>query len=164
MDIVTPNIGLLFWTAFIFGIVLVLLGAFAWKPILKALRDREQTIADSLNAAKRASEEASQVSAANEKQLQMGREEVNKLMAEAKSLREKMIADAKLEAEKVSARELANARAAIQQEKNTAMAEVKNLAAQLSVDIAEKILKQKFQDHGQQEAFAKQSLNEVTLN
>jgi F-type H+-transporting ATPase subunit b len=160
--LVSPNIGLIFWTALIFILLLVVLRAFAWKPILGALADREKSIADALSAAERAAQQAGEVSAQNEAQLREGREQVNRMLAEAKHLREKMMADAKADADATTRRELEAARAAIVAEKNAALAEVKNLAATLAVEIAEKIMKQQFQEPDQQEAFARQTLQEAS--
>ena len=150
MQIVTPEFGLIFWQLVIFLLVLFLLAKFAWKPILVGLKNREDSIEQALRMADQAKLEMQTLKAGNEKLLTDARLERDRIMQEAN-----MMANRHREAEKARATEEADriiqqAREAIQTEKNAALAEVKNTAAQLSVDIAERILRRELTDQAAQ--------------
>jgi len=164
MNIVTPELGLLFWTSLIFLIALVLLSRFAWKPILKSINDRTKSIEDALQAAELAKTEMKALGAENERLIMEARAERDTMLLEAKRVREEMLAKAKVDADAISKRELEQARIAITQEKNAALAEVKNIAAELSISIAEKIMKNQLGSKEAQESLAKEYLASVKLN
>jgi F-type H+-transporting ATPase subunit b len=164
MEIVTPNFGLIFWQLVIFLLVLFLLAKFAWKPILLSLKEREDSIENALRMADQAKIEMQQLKAGNEKLLADARHERDRMMQEAT-----VMANQHREAEKGRATEEANriiqhAREAIQQEKNAALAEVKNTAAQLSVDIAERILRRELAEPAAQTQLVDSYLKDVKLN
>jgi F-type H+-transporting ATPase subunit b len=164
MNLVTPEFGLLFWQTTIFLIVFIILAKFAWKPIIKALEEREDVIADALGAAEKAKEEMKKLQADNEKMLQEARIERDKVLKEAQSTANAIIAEAKEKATVEGNRLVDNARAVINTEKLAALAEVKNTAAVLSLEIAEKLLKKNLTGEDSQKALVGEYLNEVKLN
>ena len=164
MDLVTPNIGLLFWQALTFLLVLWLLSKFAWKPIMAALREREASIEDALSAAEKAKLEIQGLKAENEKLLAEARLERDKILKEASDAGNNIIETAKLRANEEGARMIAQAREAIENEKRAAITEVKNMAATLSIEIAEQILKRELSNPQAQHALAQDYIREVALN
>ena len=163
MDLITPGIGLLFWTSLTFIILLVLLAKFAWKPILGALKEREQSISDALNSAEKAREEMAQLSADNERLIQDAKEEQARILKEAQVTANTIVADAKDKATSEMAVIKDKATQSIEQEKKAAMAEIKALTAELSVNIAEKILRNELKDKSAQEALVEQYIKESDL-
>ena len=160
----SPELGLIFWQLVIFLLVLFLLGKFAWKPILLSLKEREDSIEGALRMADRTKLEMQQLKAGNEKLLADARLERDRMMQEAQ-----VMANQFRETEKIKAVEEANritqqAREAIQQEKNAALAEVRNTAAQLSLDIAERILRRELADPAAQTQLVDAYLKDVKLN
>jgi F-type H+-transporting ATPase subunit b len=164
MKLVTPEIGLIFWMSVTFLIVLFLLAKFAWKPILNMIHEREASIEDALASAERAKREMAELKASNEKILNEARAERDTLLKEARDTRETIIAEAKGKAQKEADRLLASARENIQTEKAAAMADLKNQVATLSIEIAEKILKEHLSSDDKQKALVKNLLQDVNLN
>jgi F-type H+-transporting ATPase subunit b len=164
MSIVTPELGLIFWQIFIFGIVLVLLRAFAWKPILASLKERESSIEGALRMADQAKLEMQELKAGNEKLLAEARMERDRILKEATDVSNQLIEQAKNKATEEGSRMILQAREAIQNEKNSALAEVKNTAAKLSIDIAERILRRELADQPAQQQLVDSYLQEVKLN
>ncbi|MBX0292726.1 F0F1 ATP synthase subunit B [Hymenobacter sp. HSC-4F20] len=164
MQIVTPELGLIFWQLVIFGIVLILLRAFAWKPILSSLKERESSIEGALRMADQAKLEMQQLKAGNEKLLAEARMERDRILKEATDVSNQLIEQAKNKANEEGARMIVQAREAIQNEKNAALAEVKNTAAKLSIDIAERILRRELADQPAQQQLVDSYLQEVKLN
>jgi F-type H+-transporting ATPase subunit b len=164
MQIVTPEFGLIFWQLVIFGIVLLLLRTFAWKPILGALSEREDSIENALRLASQAKLEMQALQAGNEKLLAEARLERDRILKEATDVSNKLIEQAKNKATEEGGRMINQAREAIQNEKNAALAEVKNTAAQLSIDIAERILRRELADTASQKELVNSYLKEVKLN
>ncbi len=164
MELLTPAIGLVFWTTLAFLVVLFLLRKFAWKPILKAVNDREENIRESLESAERAREEMKGLQANNEKLLQEAREERSKMLSEAKAIKEQMIADAKEQARAEANKVAEQSRAEIENMKKGAMEEMKNLAAGLALEVAEKVLRKELKDDASQQAYVAGLLKDVTPN
>lgn len=164
MQIVTPELGLIFWQLVIFGIVLLLLRAFAWKPILASLKERESSIEGALRMADQAKLEMQQLKAGNEKLLAEARMERDRILKEATDVSNQLIEQAKTKATEEGSRMILQAREAIQNEKNSALAEVKNTAAKLSIDIAERILRRELADQPAQQQLVDSYLQEVKLN
>ncbi|NOQ25512.1 MAG: F0F1 ATP synthase subunit B [Bacteroidales bacterium] len=164
MELVKPDLGLLFWMIISFSILLYVLIKFAWKPILKALNDREKSITKSLLAAQKAKDEMAKIEFGNEKITQLAKMERESLIKEAKELKNNIIEEArenaKLEAKKI----LEEARQSVEQEKNKVINEIKNQVAALSVDIAEKILKQKLGDEAKQKSLIDELVKDIELN
>jgi F-type H+-transporting ATPase subunit b len=164
MELVKPSIGLIFWMVVSFSIILFLLKKFAWKPILGMIKEREQSIENALAAAENAKLEMKALQSNNEKILADARAERDLLLKDARDIREKMIADAKGLASKEGERMLAAARENIQNEKNAAIAELKNQVATLSIEIAEKILKSELSSDEKQKTLVNTLLKDVNLN
>ena len=133
--------GLFFWQIILFVLLLILLRRFAWKPILKAVNDREEGIKNALAAAEEAKKEMQNVTADSEKLLQEARAEREAMLKEARQIKEKMIADAKEQAQVEGDKMIRAAQQSIEGEKNAAIADIKNQVASLSVEIAEKVLR-----------------------
>ncbi|POY35080.1 ATP synthase F0 subunit B [Solitalea longa] len=164
MDLVTPSIGLVFWTTVTFFFLFILLRVFAWKPIVSALNERERSIEDALNAADKAKEELTRLNQESDKLLKDARLERDKILKEAKTLGDNLIAEAKHNAQTEGAKMIAKAHDEINAQKNAALAEVKNQVASLSIDIAEKILRKKFENAGEQQTLVAELLKDVKLN
>ena len=164
MKLVTPDIGLLFWMLVSFGIVLFLLRKFAWKPILASLKSREESISEALNTAKKAKEEMASLKADNEKLLQQARAERDAMLKEARDTKDAIIAESKSKAQAEANKILASARETINTEKNAAIAELKNQVASMSIDIAEKILRQELSRDEKQKSLMENLMRDVSLN
>ena len=164
MDLITPSVGLIFWTAVVFIILLVLLRSLAWKPILSAVKEREQSIEDALNAAKKAKEEMALLNAQNEKIMKEARAERDAILKEAREMKENIINEAKNSATVEGNKLIENAKTAIQNEKASAMADIKNQVGQLSIEIAEKILTKELADKSAQVALVNDVIDQVKFN
>lgn len=164
MDLVTPSIGLVFWSTISFLTLLFLLTKFAWKPITAALLERENSIDAALQAAENARKQMEKLTADNEKLLNQARAERDAMLKEASEMKDSIIAQAKKSAGEEGAKMLANAKEGIEQEKVAAMNQLKTQVAMLSVDMAEKILRTKMDDRAQQEAFVNENIKSISLN
>jgi F-type H+-transporting ATPase subunit b len=164
MDLILPSIGLIFWMTLTFLIVFLLLRKMAWKPILKALKDREKSIQDALDSAQRAKEEMQALQASNEAILMEARNERDKLLKEARETKESIIGEAKAGAQKEADKIMQNARESIQSEKVAALDELKNQVAKLSIEIAEKIIRTELSSDEKQKVLVNTLMDEVKLN
>jgi F-type H+-transporting ATPase subunit b len=162
--LIDPGLGLVFWMTITFILVLFILTKFAWKPILKALKERESSIEDALNSAQKAKLEIQKSQAENQRILEEARVERDKVLKEAQATATSIINQAKDKAGDEAAKQLENARLSIQSEKNAALTEIRNLVGNLSVDIAEKIVKKELQSDSSNQALVQQYLNEAKLN
>ena len=164
MDLVTPGLGLIFWSVLTFLFLLFILRKFAWKPILDAVSEREEGIRNALLSAENAKKEMQNLKSDNEKLLADARIERDTMMKEAREIKEKMIADAKTEAQVAGQKMIEQAKAAINSEKNAAMAELKAQVSTLSLDIAEKLLKDELSNKEAQTKLVEKMLGDVKLN
>ena len=164
MELVKPEIGLIFWMSVTFLIVLFLLTKFAWKPILSMIKTRETAIEDALSAAEKAKKEMAALQANNQHLINQTKLERDTLLKEAREAKDAIILEAKTKASKEAEKLLAAARESIHNEKMAAMTELKNQVAVLSVEIAEKILKEHLSSDDKQKALVKNLLEEVSLN
>ena len=164
MNLVTPGEGLIFWTTLSFIILLILLRKFAWKPILSAVSTREESISSALNAAEEAKKEMANLTSTNERLLNEAREERDSLMKEAREMKADIIAKAKEEAVSEGDKMIAKAKAAIDTERKSAMTELKNQVAALSIDIAEKVVKGSLSGDDKQKQLVNELVEEVNLN
>ena len=164
MDLITPQLGLLFWQTILFLLLLFILTKFAWKPIMASLHEREDSIESALRMADQAKIEMQQLKAGNEKLLLEARQERDRLMQEATVMVNQFRETEKAKAVEEANRITQQAREAIQTEKNAALAEVKNTAAQLSVDIAERILRRELAEPAAQTQLVNSYLKDVKLN
>lgn len=158
-----PDPGLLIWMCISFGILVFLLGKFAWKPILGAVKTREQSIADALNEAKKMRDDMAKMSASNEEIMRQARAERDTLLKEARDIRDKEISEAKTKAKAEADAMLGRAREDIRNEKNAAIVELRNQVAELSVQVAERILKEKLGDAAAQKALVDKVMADVDL-
>jgi F-type H+-transporting ATPase subunit b len=163
MELVTPDIGLVFWTTLCFAILLFILRKFAWKPILEAISERERSIEDSLSKAEAAKEEMARLTNENEALLKQAYAERDVILQEARKLKDKIVSEAKEAAHTEGARMIENARLEINMQKALAIADVKNQVATLSIEIAEKVLRKQFEDAKKQDALVTELLKEVKL-
>tara|TARA_R110002167_G_scaffold69759_2_gene196435 strand:- start:197 stop:691 length:495 start_codon:yes stop_codon:yes gene_type:complete len=164
MDLVTPGFGLVFWTIITFVFLVLILKKFAWKPILGAVSDREEGIKNALEAAEKAKLEMENLQADNHKLLKEARAEREAMMKEARDIKNKMIEDAKDEAKEASGKLIAQAQASIQSEKNAAIAELKAQVANLSIEIAEKVVRAELSNKGKQVKLVESMLGDAKLN
>lgn len=164
MDLILPDYGLIFWTSIVFVLLLFLLAKFAWKPMLKAVNDREQKIAESLELADKTKAEMKALQSQNENLLKEARAERDSIVKDAKEVATKMVEDsknaAKVEAEKV----MLSAQEAINSEKTAAIADLKNQVASFSIEIAEKLVRTDMSSNDKQKALAEKLAAEVKMN
>ena len=156
--------GLFFWQVVIFVGLILLLKKFAWKPILDAVNDREEGIKNALLSADNARKEMQNLQSDNQRILQEARRERDTLLKEAREMKDKMIADAKNEAQAQGQKMIEQAKAAIQTEKNAAMAELKLQVSTLSLQIAEKLLKDELSNKEAQVKLVEKMLGDAKLN
>ncbi|MFT6849332.1 MAG: F-type H+-transporting ATPase subunit b [Sphingobacteriales bacterium] len=164
MGLVTPGLGLIVWTTLSFSIVLFLLGKFAWKPIMAALKEREESIEDALASAEKAKEELSRLNEENEKVLAEARLEREKMLKEARSMRDNLISEAKGQAQTEADKIVEKAGRDIEEKKSALMKEVKSMVAVTSVEIAEKILRKELGNQDAQKEMVDGLLKDITLN
>ena len=164
MDIVTPAVGQIFWGGLVFLILLILLAKYAWKPILNAVNEREQSISDSLELAEKTKEEMKSLQAENEQLLKEARAERDQMIKDAKETASKMIADAKGDAKAEASKLLASAREAIESEKAAAISELKVQVAAFSIEIAEKVVRGELSTDDKQATLANKLAEEINLN
>ena len=164
MDLIVPPIGLIFWMTLTFLVVFFLLKKMAWKPILKSLKDREQSIQTALDSAEKAKEEMKALQASNEAILMEARNERDKLLKEARETKDSIIGEAKAKAQIEADKIMQSTRDAIQSEKVAAMDEIKTQVARLSIEIAEKIIRTELSSDEKQKALVNTMIDEVNLN
>lgn len=164
MELLTPAIGLLFWMALVFGILVFFLKKFAWKPILSSLKEREDSIESALRMAEETRAEMAKLKSDNDKILAEARAERDKMIRDAKNITDKMIADAKDKAVTEGNKIIADAREAIQQEKVAMVAQMKKDMASFSIEIAEKVIRRELSDKTSQEALVSSLISEANLN
>ncbi len=164
MELVKPAFGLVFWMVISFSIILFLLKKFAWPVILGALDEREKSISDALNAAEKAKEEMAGLKADNEKLLQEARNQRDLILKEAREAKESIINDAKSKATEESDRLRRLAREEIQNEKMAAITELKNQVAILSIQIAEKVIRQQLSTDEKQKQMVNEMLKDIKMN
>lgn len=159
-----PGIGMLFWTFVIFCLFWILVGKYAFGPIKDALKKRENDIQSALDEAKKAKEEMAQLSNDNQRLLNEAREERAKLLREAKLSGDQMITEARDKAKVEAQKIVEEARQEIENQKNKAIIEVKNQVGQMSVDIAEKLIRQQMGQTQEQKNLVDKLVNEIKLS
>ena len=157
------SIGLFFWQTIIFILLIFLLKKYAWKPILDAVNEREEGIKNALLSAEKAKEEMASLQSDNEETLKKARAERDSLLKEAREIKQQLIDDAKNEAQSEAKKIICQAQETIQNEKKAAISDLKNQVASLSIDIAEKVLKEKLSDDKTQMNLVKDLVKDVTL-
>jgi F-type H+-transporting ATPase subunit b len=163
-SVIKPDPGLIVWTSLIFLLIWVLLGRLAFKPIQKALRQRDEEIQASLDEAKRAREEMSNLKSENERLLAEAREERAKILRDANDAKANIISEAKEQAREEAQRLVANAKQEIENQRMAAITDLKNQVGLMSIEIAEKVLRKQLAGNAEQEAFVKGLVSELKLS
>ena len=158
------SVGLFFWQTILFVVLLFLLRKFAWKPILNAVNEREDSIKSALDSAEDAKREMAKLKSTNEDLLNEARGERDAMLKDARDMKEKIVADAKITANEQADRIVAEARESIQHEKMAAITELKNQVAVLSIEIAEKILKEELSSADKQKTIIDNVVKDINLN
>lgn len=164
MELIQPGLGLIFWMTISFGAVVFILGKYAWKPILKGLKEREASIDEALHAADKAREEMKQLHFDNEKLLREAKNERDAILNDARKIREKMIEEARTRAGEEAQRIVENAKERIENEKMAAITELKNQIALLSIEIAEKLIREQLSKGKEQEDLIRKMLSDIKSN
>ena len=164
MELVTPEIGLIFWTTVVFSLLLLVLKKYAWKPILSAVDERNKSIEDALKAADKAKEEMLSLNADNERILMEAKKERDLLLKEAREIKENIISEAKKNAIAEADKIIVSAKSQINNDKMKALIELKNHVASLSIEMTEKILKSELSDKNKQKELIEDSLKSSELN
>jgi F-type H+-transporting ATPase subunit b len=163
-SLTTPAIGTLVWSALIFGLFFLILTKFAWKPILAAVKARDEMIRSSLESAEKAREEMLKLQSDNEAILRKAREEREVILKEAREVRDKLISEAKGKASEEAEKLVEKARAGIESEKRKALSEIHEQVASISVEIASRLLGEKLKQTGEQEKLIDNYLKEIDFN
>ena len=164
MELIKPDFGLLFWMLISFGIVLLILRAFAWKPILNALKQRERTIQDRLNVAKKAKKELAEIEFGNERIIALAKTERANMLKEDQERKNQIIEEAKKEAKQEADKMILETRRKIEKQKQDAMEDLKKQIASLSIDIAENVLKEKLSEDQKQREYIHNLVENVKIN
>lgn len=164
MELVKPAFGLVFWMLVSFSIIVFLLKKFAWPVILGSLQEREKSISDALNAAEKAKQDMANLKADNEKLLAEARNQRDLILKEARDAKESIINEARSKATEEADRLLRLSREQIQNEKMAAITELKNQVASLSIEIAEKVIRQQLSNDEKQKQLVQDMLKDVKMN
>src|SRR5579862_2312712 len=164
MNLLTPEFGLLIWTLLAFLVVFFILAKYAWPPIVKGLKDREDGITNSLASAERVRAEMAQLKNENEILLVKAREERAEILKEARIIKDKIINEARDQAKVEAGKIIVDAQSAIETQKMAALTDIKNQVGNMVVEISEKILRRELTNKTEQETYIKQLSEEVKLN
>ncbi|MDX9891609.1 MAG: F0F1 ATP synthase subunit B [Bacteroidales bacterium] len=164
MELITPSFGLIFWMLIGFGILFFLLAKFAWPVITKAISERENFIQEQLDAAAKVKEEMKSLNAEHQQLLAKAKEERDRILADARKIVEKMNEEAKMLRDKEHEARMAETHITIHNEKMRAITEIKNEIALLSIDIAEKVLRDELTSKERQEQIVHKWVDELQLN
>ncbi|MGB0862413.1 MAG: F0F1 ATP synthase subunit B [Saprospiraceae bacterium] len=163
-SVITPEIGLLFWTTIIFLVVWFLLGKTAFGPIAKALKNREESIDNALQAAETARKDMAALAAKGDELAKQAQEERASIIQEAKEQKAKMIEEARDEAKAEASKIITSASDEIERQKRAAMTDVKNQAGALALQIAEQVIRKQLAGNTEQEAFVSELVKDIKLN
>lgn len=164
MELITPGIGLIFWMTLAFLFLLFILGKFAWKPIMNALKERENTIHEALHAADKAREEMKQLHFSNEQLLREAKNERDVILNEARKVRDAIVEESRVRASEEAQRIIAAARESIHYEKMAAITDLKNQIAEASLNIAKNVLKRELDDPKKQDQYIQKLLDDVKFS
>lgn len=164
MELLTPEFGLIIWTLLAFLVVFFILGKFAWPAIVKGLKDREQSIANSLATAERVKEEMAQLKSENEELLAKAREERGQMLKEARETKDKIINEAKEQAKTEASKIISEAQIAIEAQKMAALTDVKNQIGKMVIEVSEKVLRRELSTQAAQEAHIMDMVEEVKFH
>lgn len=164
MELLTPSPGLIFWMLLVFGILVFVLAKFAWKPILTAVKEREDSIDSALRMAEETRAEMAKLKADNDRIIAEARLERDKIIRDAKNASDNLLAEARDKAITEGAKIIADAREAIQQEKTALVAQMKKDVVAFSIEIAEKVLRKELADKKAQESLVSDLITAAKLN
>jgi F-type H+-transporting ATPase subunit b len=164
MELIQPGLGLIFWMIVSFSLVLWVLGRYAWRPIMRMLKEREEAIDGALHEADKAREEMKQLKFSNEQLLKEAKEERDSILSEARKIKEKMIEDARIKAGQEAQRVIDSAKERIENEKMAALVDLKNQIANLSIEIAEKVVRAELSKDKKHEELIKRLVDEIKIN
>ena len=164
VNLLNPDPGLFFWTVLVFIILWTLLAKFAFGPISKALKKREETIADALQSAEKAKAEMAALKADNEELIRQAQEERANILREAKAAKDKIINEAKDQAKEEATKIVTDAKKEIENQKMAAIVDLKNTVGKMSIEISEKVLKRELKDENDQLAYATQLVDALNVN
>ena len=164
MQLVTPDIGLLFWMLVSFLIVFFILKKFAWNVILNMLHEREYNIEQALKAADKARDEMEKMQSNNERILNEARAEREKIFRDAQEMKDRIVGEAREQAVREKDKIMTDARVSIETEKNLAIREIRKTAGELSVQIAEKLLRNELSKDQKQRELVEKMIQEIPVN
>ena len=164
MDLLIPEYGLVVFQTIAFLLLMFLLSKFAWKPVLAAIKEREQFIDNALNKAELAKQEMARLTSQNEDLMKQARAERDEILKEAKILKDSIVNEAKTSAQTEGAKLIEKARIEIENQKKAAFAELKGQVSALSLDIAERVLRSQLDDKAKQQELVNSLLQDVELN
>lgn len=164
MELLIPEVGLVVFQSIAFLLLLFLLAKFAWKPVLGAIKERENSIDEALNKAELAKQEMARLTSQNQDLMQQARAERDEILKEAKTLKDGILNEAKKQAQVEGAKLIEKAKIEIENQKKAALAEVKGQVSSLSLEIAERVLRTQLDDKTKQEALVANLLKDVELN
>lgn len=163
-SLISPGVGTIFWSTAIFLLFFFILAKFAWKPILTMIKQREETIQNSLDAATQAREEVVKLKSDNEEILRKAKEEREIMLKEARDIRDKMMADARDKASVEAEKLISKAKNDIELEKTKALSEIKDQVATLSVAIASKLIGEQLSKGAEQQKLIDKYLKDINVN
>lgn len=164
MDLLTPDLGLLFWQLVIFGALFFILSKFAWKPITASLKERDTNIQSALDMAEQTRREMTALKADNDKLLAQARAEREIILRGAKEAADKLLADTQKKAQAEGQRILEQARESMQNERVKMVADMKKEVVTLSIEVAEKVLRRELADKTAQEKLVQDLVSTSRLN
>jgi len=162
--LVSPGLGVIFWMLIAFGILAFILMKWGWPVILKSLNEREKAISDSLNAAEKVKEEMAKLKSDNEELLRQAKIERDEILRNARLTAEQIVEDARAKTSVEADRIRENAIENINYEKLKAMHDLKNQIANLSIEIAEKLIKSELSDKQKANDIIARELDNAHLN
>lgn len=162
--ILTPDLGLLFWMLLAFLVVFFVLAKFGFPAIINMVEERKNYIDESLRNAHEANEKLINIQAEGERILKEAREQQSIILKEASVAKENILAQAEIKAREESARMISEAKAQIESEKQSAIADIRQQVATLSVSIAEKVLRKNLASDTEQMGYVDNLLNELSSN
>ncbi len=164
MGFMTPAIGTIFWMLVIFGIAFWVLKKFAWKAILDGLKEREESISKALLSAEDAKKEVASIKANQENIIDNAKKEKDEILKEARVMKEQILSEAKINAQQEASKIIEQAKVAIQVERKAAINEMKKEIAELSIQIASKVIAKELDSNKEQETLVNNLLNDINLN
>lgn len=164
MELITPSTGLLFWMLIGFGILFFILAKFAWPIVMNAINSREERIESQLAEAERVRNDMKNLKSEHQELLAQAKEERDRILADARKIREKLYDETKETANKEAQAIIEDAKKAIHFEKMKAMTDIKNEIANMSIEIAEKVLRNELSEKEKQEQLVNNLLKDINLN